>query len=556
MRHLVEKDLENGKLSRLPRFLPRRFFVKEDGTITVFALMMFVLMVGVGGIAIDVMRYETQRAQLQYTLDRAVLAAASLTQTRDPESVVREYFEAAGFAGYRISIDVNSRVNCRRVTANVEMEMQNIFMNLFGQRVLTSPASGAAEDCSRNIEVSLALDVSGSMRDNSRIANLRPAARQFVTSMLAANDNPEGRQRVSISIVPYNGYVNVGTTLASVFSLTDEHNYSRCARFYNDDFTVSGLDPTVPIQRMGHYDRVSNERPRWGRSIRNPDCPTNDESAILPWSNNEAALHGMIDDLQADGWTSIDTAARWGVALLDPLARPALSGLVTNGTVHQHFDGRPSSYLDPDTVKVLVLMTDGANTRQFDLHERYREGPSPFWRDPDDGDLSVYYEVWDQYWHRDHNVWRRFPDGGGNSNAVQLDYADLWNYVPAGELAEDLFSRDSWELNWNRYSNVNRWRRSTIEAMAEDFQFSDIINNYADEFGTVEGDVRLRNLCDVAHANDILIFSIAFEAPEEGEAVMRYCASSDAHYYNVNGLDISEAFASIAQAINRLRLVQ
>jgi Flp pilus assembly protein TadG len=61
-----------------------RFMRREDGTITTFALMVFILMVAVAGIAIDIMRYETQRVQLQYTLDRSVLAAASVTQPLNP----------------------------------------------------------------------------------------------------------------------------------------------------------------------------------------------------------------------------------------------------------------------------------------------------------------------------------------------------------------------------------------------------------------------------------------------------------------------------------------
>jgi hypothetical protein len=49
-----------------------------------------------GGIAIDIMRYETQRVQLQYTLDRSVLAAASVTQPLNPVDVVENYFEISG----------------------------------------------------------------------------------------------------------------------------------------------------------------------------------------------------------------------------------------------------------------------------------------------------------------------------------------------------------------------------------------------------------------------------------------------------------------------------
>ena len=69
--------------------MPKGFVQREDGTITVFATVVFVLMIGLGGIAIDLMRYEAQRTQLQYTLDRAVLAAAALDQEKSTQDVVQ-----------------------------------------------------------------------------------------------------------------------------------------------------------------------------------------------------------------------------------------------------------------------------------------------------------------------------------------------------------------------------------------------------------------------------------------------------------------------------------
>jgi len=37
---------------------------------------------------------------------------------------------------------------------------------------------------------------------------------------------------------------------------------------------------------------------------------------------------------------------------------------------------------------------------------------------------------------------------------------------------------------------------------------------------------------------------------------MQHCATTPAHYYNAEGIEISEAFASIATSINQLRLIQ
>lgn len=523
-----------------------RFLTREDGTITVFASVVFVLMVGIGGIAIDLMRFEAQRSQLQSTLDRAVLAAASLNQQRDPEAVVHNYFETAGIQGYRLTVDVDRSINFRRVEVKAEADVQTLFMRLFGQRVLTSFASGAAEERIPRVEVSLVLDISGSMMFLDRMTNLKPAARDFVTNILGANNNPNNDQLISLSIVPYSGHVNMGTSIGSVFSLTGEHNHSRCARFDWSHFTRSGIDPSIPLQRMAHLDwadnRIAAPDPVEGRYT----CQRDNTAAILPWSNDEAALHTLINSLQADGTTAIDAGMRWGVALLDPMAVPALNTLVNRGLVHSDFTNRPAPYDDPETIKVVVLMTDGENAPQYDVAPRYRSGPSRFWRDPDDGSLSVHYPEWGLFWQEDTGLWSTVPDGGHNNNAVRLDYADFWNHIPAALVRYRLF-------NWPSWSGLELWRAWHIFYSGVEFDFWNIVNLFVDGH---EGDRRLRQICDVARQNDIVVFSIAFQAPPQGQSVMRYCATSDAHYYPVQSADIGIAFASIAGAIDQLRLVQ
>ena len=68
----------------------KRFTKDEGGAVMVFALVLFILMVMMGGLADDLMRYETTRTALQNTLDRSTLAAASLSLTLQPKAVVRD----------------------------------------------------------------------------------------------------------------------------------------------------------------------------------------------------------------------------------------------------------------------------------------------------------------------------------------------------------------------------------------------------------------------------------------------------------------------------------
>jgi hypothetical protein len=370
--------------SRLGR-VANRFMRREDGTITTFALMVFILMVAVAGIAIDIMRYETQRVQLQYTLDRSVLAAASVTQPLNPTDVVENYFEISGLQNYRLSVDVEEGLNFRRVEAYAELEVPTLFMHMFGVRVLTSPAEGAAEEVIQNVEVSLVLDISGSMGWGSKMTNMQTAARDFVSEMLLANEDGHGNL-VSISIIPYNGMVNLGEPLESVFTLSDEHTESSCVRFTDEQYTRTNVDIGEEIERIAHWDFDDYFQ---YDDFDSPYCPTDQYGAILPFEHDEDVLHDFIDDLNADGWTAIDLGMKMAVSLIDPSSRERINDLVDAGLVHPDYEDRPTDYGDPETIKVIVLMTDGENTNQYDIRQPYKSGFSPIFYHADDDRYSV-----------------------------------------------------------------------------------------------------------------------------------------------------------------------
>lgn len=539
------------------------FARNEDGTITIFSVMMFVLMIGIGGIAIDVMRYETQRVQLQYTLDRAVLAAASMSNTLDPETVVRDYFEISGLENYRLTVSVEDDLNSRSVSADAQMDINSVFMHMFGVRALTSPGFGIAEEQIDNVEISMVLDISGSMRHNNKLTNMQTAARDFVTTVMEANDYVEDEMLVSVSIVPYNGRVNAGSTIESVFTLSDEHSRSSCTRFSGADFETTAIDPSQPVQRLAHFDLAnfdSNAPNMSYRSFRRPHCQTNDFAAILPWSNSVSDLHAHINSFSAGGWTAIDLGMNWGVGLLDPAARPAARQLATQGLVHEDFNDRPLDYpvegvpTDEDTMKIVVLMTDGENTRQYDITGPRRDGLSNVFYHEDHDRWSMYMPSTELYWIPDRgdrnwtNDGRSRPDRasgtystepyrGDESDRVPWQY--FWSRWSARMMAGEFYYEGArrWGGDWDYYRDLryNTYRQYADQAIA---------------------DANLRAICDAAHAQDIIVFTVAFEAPQSGAEVMEDCATSPSHYFDVNGLEIADAFASIATTINRLRLVQ
>ena len=104
----------------------------DHGALIVFALFLFVLMAMMGGVAIDVLRYETTRTHLSQTLDRCTLMAAGLTQRLDPQSVFEDCVEKAGLADKLESVVVLDGLSSRDVQATARAATNPFFLHLIG----------------------------------------------------------------------------------------------------------------------------------------------------------------------------------------------------------------------------------------------------------------------------------------------------------------------------------------------------------------------------------------------------------------------------------------
>ncbi len=130
---------------------------------------------------------------------------------------------------------------------------------------------------------------------------------------------------------------------------------------------------------MSHFDRYSTNQS--ATYLNNPWCKTGNTSAVVAHSANTTALKSHINSLNAGGNTAIDLGVKWGVALLDPKMRSVVSQMAADGVVIPAAAARPAEYNDPEAIKFIVVMTDGENTTQYDLKERYKYGKSDVYVD-------------------------------------------------------------------------------------------------------------------------------------------------------------------------------
>ncbi len=534
----------------------RRFAADEDGSMAVFGLFVASIIFVTLGLAVDAMDAEYRRTKLQTTVDSAVLAAADLDQRFDAAEVVRSYFAAAGLLDALDPVpEPVETLNSRTVSASAREDMATSFLSMVGIDTLDIVAAGTANETVPEVEISLVVDVSGSMAFDGRLPRLRSAAREFVGTVI---DPDADAQLVSVSIVPFATQVNAGPRLLDALPTADDHGYSHCVDFDRGAFDEADIDRPQgdPMRRTGHFELSTYSR---GPAEIDYVCHPAASREIMPWSHDVATLQAYIDALEVGGNTSIDIGAKWGTALLDPSMRGIVDDQVDDGLVHAHFRGRPAPHEAEQALKVMVVMSDGENTPQYVLRDRHRPAPSSIWVDEAPGEpagdhaddnYSTHYRYDGvDYWYQ-HSAVGMEEDEEGNSSYNSADRG--WRLEPHGGLSgaremawPELFDRVSvaW---WSRYLRAPLYGGGNLAA-------------YSNAFSTIDGaakDARTRAICGTARRAGIVVYTISFEAPVAGQRILRECASSEAHYFDVDGIEITEAFRAIANQINQLRLTR
>lgn len=248
----------------------------ERGAIAIFVLLIFVMMLLVGGIAVDVMRSEMRRVAYQQTFDRAVLAASNvaLPPSQTPISVGQSWYDVAGL-GDEFTVDYTTPTitgeatsSSRKTNINGTVRSYNHFMQMMDIPYFEIPVKSAAQQGVSKIEVMMVLDTTGSMGEASgsttKIAALRQAATNFVT-ILKFNKDAGGNYTVvkdpnnliSIGMVPYSSNVNIPVNLRGQFAVSNLSSWdgvanagvpnTNCFEIPEGTYGTTALSRTNPI---------------------------------------------------------------------------------------------------------------------------------------------------------------------------------------------------------------------------------------------------------------------------------------------------------------------
>lgn len=200
------------RLSEGVAAVARRLRRDERGAIAVqFALLALPLSILIFGL-VDVGRLSLQRRQMQDALDAATLIAARSTAATDAElDAAGDAAFLAEIAGMNLGLTAsNSTFSAgtnNRVVGSVTATLKPIIANLWQRGDFTVTARSEVVRSSKDLEVALVLDITGSM-GGTRIADLKVAAADLVDIIVRDTQTPFYSK---IALVPYAAGVNVDT---------------------------------------------------------------------------------------------------------------------------------------------------------------------------------------------------------------------------------------------------------------------------------------------------------------------------------------------------------
>lgn len=339
-------------LARVSRFA-RRFRRDEGAAAAIqFALMALPLTVTVFGM-IDVSKASSAKGHLQDALDAAALAAARSTATTDAGvQAVGEDVLVVDLAGARATLKSSSfKIVDNKIVATATAATTPYIAGLWHEGDIEIRAETEVVRSSKNIEVALALDVTGSM-GGTKIADLRAAAKDLVDIVVQPQQAPFYTR---VALAPYSMGVNAGGYATSVRGAITSGTCTTAGCNKYTFTTAAGGSRTNTIsscvsERTGAeaYTDAAPSTALVGRNYPNSGNPCLGAS-IVPLSSDKTSLKASIDTYKASGSTAGQIGLAWGWYLVSP----------NWGYLWPADTNRPAAYGAKDLLKVVVLMTDG-----------------------------------------------------------------------------------------------------------------------------------------------------------------------------------------------------
>ncbi len=320
----------------------KTFASDERGAVAMLFSLMMTALFFLAGMAIDYNRAMNVRSRISDAADAAALAAGRALIEGKMTSSEIEALALRYFQENVKSVEGNARIETPVIVVDAETGGVSVDVNghvnmtlarLGGFDSLDLPISTSVNFQEKEIEVGMALDITGSMTEKDsngqrKIDGLKAAFEKFADKLLPDTSNE--LRKVRIGVAPYSYSVNLGD--------------------YATGVSDSASSTCVVERKGGQYS--DNTGLFFGAN--KSTCPT---AKIMPLSSDHDALVSAVDAFNANGSTAGHLGVQWAWNIISPNWAGTWGG-----------DSAPVGYDMVESHKVLkavVLMTDGEFNTQY-----------------------------------------------------------------------------------------------------------------------------------------------------------------------------------------------
>lgn len=360
-----------------------RFARANGGNVApIFALTSLPILASIGA-AVDYSRAVRARTELQAAVDSTALMlsqdAASLTNAQ-LNTKAQSYFNALYTTNEVSGVTVTAAYTPNNgsgstVTVTSQGNMQSDFMQVVGYPTMSLNVTGTSTWGNTKLRIAMALDNTGSMAQNNKMAALQGGANSLIDQLSAgAASNGD----VYISIVPFANEVNMGTSFKNSGYIdwtnwstngSNEENYScgsynqspswqnnwqgtmRCGTSYNSTSNWNGCVMDRGPQNLASSTTAADDQtktvPGSGTTLFPADQSSYCPQPVIPLSYNWSQLKQTVNNMSPNGSTNqaIGLHHAW---------------LTLQQTAPYNAPAENSNY---NYVKAIILLSDGLNTQ-------------------------------------------------------------------------------------------------------------------------------------------------------------------------------------------------
>ena len=488
----------------------------DNGNVAmVFALTLIPLLL-VAGFAIDAQLAFSKKGKIQHAIDSAVLAGARMMQNTNDENAVKEH--ARHYFAAIMSTEFNE-LTCdtldiifsgpEELTGEVSCYQPTTIMNLIGKDTMEIHSSSVATFGTGRVDVAFVFDISGSMNSYSRLYNLKIAAKDAADTLLPRPGSASDGD-VRIAMAAYNNMVNAGQYFENVTGIKRNRKYQGQQSYWETETTTEyGWHETCEAYCRWSWGPYCLS---WGERCESEYGPHEVEREVEKFRTVEYSMNSTCV-YERGGDHAFDNKQPTQLQTYDLENRPesgAYNAQDSNSNTDAFLAGAFATYNGSS------WNTTGTSCRSAE----------PF-------ALS----------HNKTQI-NKFIDDLSAGDGTAGHQGIAWGWYLISEEWSDVFTGNATPLSQSEPDVTKAMIIMTDGEFNQQF-----FNSQGNSFNQAE------SLCDEIKEDDVIIYTVAFQAPNAGKEILQKCASGPEFYFNAeNGQELVESYNAIATSISDLRI--